>query len=210
MLNLGTVAVVGSENFHPDNKQSKLFTLLFERLATLGVTLRTSGTEGLEYLALTQYVQHLNTGDIAPTQLEVYLPWRRYNTMVPAGQCYHCVTVDNFAKAIPYVRKVKPDFTKGTHKAKLFQAKNVFLTFGRSLDKPVDFLITATPMTNDNIPMGLSSTAVLFANLKNIPVFNFYESSSFEETFRDLLTFLNGLGYPIRATANYGSRAVTT
>ena len=77
MLQSKIVSVVGSDQVNPESNLGQILSSIFTRLAILGLTLRTSGTDGTELIAIQAYKKQLDMGVITPSRVRVFftLAW---------------------------------------------------------------------------------------------------------------------------------------
>lgn len=198
MLHKNVVAVVSEPMVLSDNL-SKILSQVFHRLAVLGVHLRTSGSLGLELLAVQQYKELIDYGKISPERVEMYLPWAGYNTMLQEHKGVNTVVnLSNFDNASSIIKLVHPTYMSCRPTTKKLHAKNALIIFGKKLSNPVDFLITvASPDPVSKTVLGSTSSALDLAKVKGIPVFNFSPEENVMDVLKDLRIFLRGLGLPV-------------
>lgn len=200
MLQSRFVAVVGSDQVNPESELGQILTSIFDRLAVLGLILRTSGTIGTELIALNAYKRHLDMGTIPPSRIKVFLPWRGYNkTLQPYGECYTTVSKLNYDLCSNFIRTVHPYWASGTKNMKLLQAKNALIIFGEKLNRPCDLLITVTDKDVSGKVKGVPNSAIELAKARNIPIFDLAIDDTLEDTLFELRSYLRSLGYPIVA-----------
>lgn len=200
MLQSKIVSVVGSDQVNPESNLGQILSSIFTRLAILGLTLRTSGTDGTELIAIQAYKKQLDMGVITPSRVRVFLPWRGYNkTLQPYGECYTTISKLNYDLCSNFIRSVHPYWASGTKNMKLLQAKNALIIFGEKLNRPCDFLITVTEKDPQGKIKGVPSSAVELAKVRNIPIFDLAEDDTLDDTLFELRTYLRKVGYPIVA-----------
>lgn len=198
MLHTQVVGVVGGELLVQHEELKDILSQVFERLAEFGVHLRTTGSQGIEQIALQCYKGFIDSGNIAPTRVNVFLPWHGYNTLFRGypGDIYTTLSVSNFKQCSNFVRLVHSHFTALSDKNQKMYATAPFVVFGRKLNRPADFLITYSPVNEHGKMVGSSVVASKLAEMKGIPVFNF-ASEDVEEVLIELRQYLRGQGFPV-------------
>ena len=198
MLHPQTVGIIGSDSVKAESELGQILTSICTRLAILGVTLRTSGTDGTELIAIQAYKEQLELGVIPPSRIRVFLPWRGYNTtLLPYGECYTTISKLNYDLCSNFIRTVHPYWASGTKNMKLLQAKNALIVFGEKLNRPCDFLIVVAEKDLQGRYIGVPSSAIELAKVKGIPIFDLGDDSSLENTLYELRLYLRSQGYPV-------------
>lgn len=138
-------------------------------LAERKYILRSGGAEGAD-IAFEQGC------DLAYGDKEIYIPWKNFN-----GSDSNLIGACN--KAISLASTIHSAWDKCSTWAKVLHGRNCYQILGKSLDKPVDFVIC---WTHQGLLQGGTSTAIKLANKHNIKVYNFGKRSvikDFEKEF---------------------------
>ena len=202
MLQTRIVSIIGSEDLQETSDVGQILKSICERLVILGFSLRTSGTEGTEMIALNVYKEQIEQGIIPPTRLKVFLPWRGFNTVLPYPQCYTTVGPKNYDLCSNFIRSVHSYWAKGTRQTKLLQAKNALIIFGEKLNRPCDLVIAYAELDNKGKVVGTASSAIELATVQKIPVFNLWDQENLETNLFELRTLLRNWGYPVVTEEN--------
>lgn len=192
-----SIGVIGNEAIYRDSEMYLILEEVFQRLALFSINLRTSGTLGIESIALDAYKKALDEGIIIPDRIQVFQPWRDYSNIIPYAQCYTTVGIGNFDVASNLIRSVHPYWSSASKQTKLQHAKNALIVFGRKLTSPLDALIIYSPVDSNGNIHGNITSAVELANKRNIPVFNLGDKSKIDLVFKEFRTYLRSLGYPV-------------
>lgn len=196
MLHSRIVSVVGSTYLSKDSELGTYLSSFFTKLGYLGFTLRTSGSLGIESIAVDSYLTLMREGVVSPSRLKICRPYLKYNTHVPYKQCYVTVTSLNYELCSDIVKAVTPYWRGIGNQSKLMHCKNAFVMYGEHLNTPSTFLIVFDEPDIHGVVKGFSSSAIALAKLNKIPIFNF-SSSDPAQTIADLKQFLHKYGIPI-------------
>ena len=156
----------------PSNILSAM-TLLADWLERKGYILRSGGADGADSAFEKGVHNFFNK--------EIYLPWQGFNGN--NSTLYH-----SSLEAFNIARSIHPAWHKCSDGAKKLHARNVHQVLGRNLNSKSDFVVC---WTENGVLAGGTATAIRLAIEYHIPVFNFGNYDSIDESRKDFLQFFN-------------------
>lgn len=196
MLQSRIVSVLGYSTLDPDSELGLYLKSLITKLGYLGFTLRTSGSSGIESIAVQAYLDLMQQGVLSPSRLKICRPYVKYTNCVPYKQCYVTVSKANYELCSELVKPVTPYWRGIGNQSKYMHSKNAFVMFGEQLNTPSTLLIVYDEPDVNGIVKGFSSSAIGLAKNHKIPIFNF-ASADVTQTIANLKQFLHSYGIPI-------------
>lgn len=196
MLQSRIVSVLGHSPLDENSELGIYIKGLITKLGYLGFTLRTSGSLGIESIAVASYLNLMQQGVLSPSRLKICRPYVKYTNCVPYKQCYVTINNSNYEQCSELVKTVTPYWRGIGNQSKYMHSKNALVIFGEQLNTPSTFLIVYDEPDANEVVKGFSSSAIGLAKNHKIPVFNF-ASDDVTQTIANLKQFLHNYGIPI-------------
>lgn len=153
---------VGSRDVTPD--EYALMSVISQRLACRGWTLRSGGADGADSAFEEGVVQ-------AHGKKEIYIPWQGFN----GRKSYHDVIIGNhlysWNAAKEMASTIHPAWDLLSIGAQSLHARNCYQVLGEKLDKPSTFLIACSDPVGNSVKGG-TRTAWELAKRHHIQCFN--------------------------------------
>lgn len=140
------------------------------RLADLGYILRSGGAVGPD-----TWFEEATIGTPTESNMEIYLP--KKGMFGHASELY-----DVCDDALALAATIHKHWNNCNDLIKRLHARNCYQVLGKDLKTPSSFVVCYTPK---GAPVGGTRTAIVLAEMNDIPVFNFgkYKSENYDDAF---------------------------
>jgi hypothetical protein len=127
--------------------------------------------------------------DMQHGKKEIYLPWKNFSN--------HTSQLHNISpEAFDIAQQIYGSRWKYLkHSVKCLMARNMYQVMGESLDSPSDFLLCWTPdgcksKQSRSINTGGTGQAIAYADMLNIPIYNFFHTTDIDDFFYNIIDAL--------------------
>lgn len=163
----------------PPNQCDKLSSIA-RILAARQHILRSGGAEGAD--------KAFENGHLTINKnMEIYIPWRSFAKPLMTFHIYD-IPKEIEKQAGEMAEKIHPAWNKCSDGAKRLHTRNIYQVLGKDLKSPSSFLIAWTP---DGRATGGSRTAIILADMYDVPVFNTQDDALIDKSAMEIVRHIS-------------------